>query len=143
MTQQPVLMKLHTVQLVPGEKPEVMELQTQGTLRQFPDRVELSYVETRLTGLEGVETIFAVYGEEKVILTRRGDKLNNQMVFVLGEKNESLYDVGFGALMISVSATQISLDMSRGEFRVEYTVEVEHSFMGTNTYFVSFRKMES
>ncbi len=143
MTQQPVLMKLHTVQMVPGERPEVMELQTQGVLRRLPDRVELSYVETRLTGLEGVETTFAVYGEEKVVLTRKGEKLNNEMVFVLGEKTDSLYDVGFGALMISVTATQIHMDLPKGEFRVEYTVEVEHSYMGTNTYFVSFRKMEN
>ena len=141
MTEQNVLLKLHTVQMVPGEKPEVMELQTEGLLREYPDRVEISYVETQLTGLEGVETTFAVYGKEKVVLSRHGEKLNNEMVFILGEKTDSLYDVGFGALMISVSATAIDMDLYRGEFRVEYTVEVEHTFMGTNTYFVSFRKI--
>ena len=49
-----VLLKIHTVQMVPGQLPEVMELQTEGTLREFPDHVELSYVESQLTGLEGV-----------------------------------------------------------------------------------------
>ncbi len=142
MTEQAVLLKIHTVQLVPGEAPEVMELQTEGVLRQLEDRVEISYVETQITGLEGVETTFAVYGTEKVILTREGDKLRNTMVFQLGQKNDSLYDVGFGALMLSVHATQIHLDIPKGEFRVEYSVEVEHTYMGTNTYFVSFRKME-
>lgn len=80
-----VLLKIHTVQMVPGQLPEVMELQTEGTLRKFPDHVEISYVESQMTGLEGVETCFAIYGEEKVVLTRRGEKLNNEMVFVLGE----------------------------------------------------------
>ena len=137
---EPVLLKIHTVQKVPGEAPEVMELQTEGTLSRFDDRVEISYVETRITGLEGVHTTFAVYGREKVVLTRDGDKMKNEMVFLLGQKTDSLYDVGFGALLISVAAQDISLDLDRGEFRVEYTVEVEHSYMGTNTYFVSFRR---
>ena len=135
-----VLLKIHTVQKVPGEMPEVMELQTEGTLCRYDDRVEISYVETRITGLEGVHTIFAVYGEEKVVLIRDGEKMKNEMVFLLGQKTDSLYDVGFGALLISVAAQEIHLDLDRGEFRVEYTVEVEHSYMGTNTYFVSFRR---
>ena len=54
MMAQTVLLKIHTVQIVPGDAPEVMELQTEGTLRRFEDRVEISYVETRITGLEGV-----------------------------------------------------------------------------------------
>ena len=137
---EPVLLKIHTVQKVPGEPPEVMELQTEGTLQQFPDRVEISYVETRITGLEGVHTTFAIYGKEKVVLLRNGEKMKNEMVFRLGEKTDSLYDVGFGALLISVAAQEIRLDLDRGEFRVEYTVEVENSYMGTNTYFVTFRR---
>ena len=134
-----ILLKIHTVQMVPGEFPEVMELQTEGTLRQLDDRVEISYVETQITGLEGVMTTFAVYGDRKVVLTRDGEKLKNEMVFLAGEKTDSLYDVGFGALLISVAAKEIHLNLEKGEFRVEYTVEVEHTFMGTNTYLVSFR----
>jgi len=140
--QKEVLLKIHTVQMVPGQFPEVMELQTEGTLRQHDDHVEISYVESQMTGLEGVETTFSVYGQDKVVLTRRGEKLNNEMVFILGEKTDSLYDVGFGALLITVCAREIKLNLSKGEFRVEYTVEVEHTTMGTNTYFVTFRDKE-
>ena len=64
------------------------------------------------------------------------------MVFVLGEKTDSLYDVGFGALLITVCAREIKLNLPGGEFRVEYTVEVEHTTMGTNSYIVSFRYRE-
>ena len=139
MTEQ-VLLKIRTVQQVPGEPPEVMELQTEGTLQQHEDRVEISYLETRITGLEGVHTTFAIYGKEKVVLTRTGEKMKNDRVFQLGQKNDSLYEVGFGALLLSVAAQEIHLDLDKGEFRVEYTVEVEHTYMGTNTYFVSFRR---
>lgn len=136
-----VLLSIRTVQIVPDQLPEIMELQTEGLLTQYSDRVELSYVESEMTGLEGVTTTFAVYGKDKVILTRHGEKLNNEMQFFLGEKTDSLYDVGFGALLLTVCAREICLDMEKGEFRVSYTVEVEHTPMGTNTYVVKFREL--
>ena len=141
MSAKKVLLSIRTVQSVPGQRPEIMELQTEGTLTQHPDHVELSYVESEMTGLEGVTTTFSVYGENKVILTRHGEKLNNEMQFFLGEKTDSLYDVGFGALLITVCAREIHLDLQKGEFQVSYTVEVEHTPMGTNTYVVRFRDM--
>lgn len=142
MKEQSVLLKIATIQQVPGDPPEVMELQTEGTLRRYEDRTEISYLETEVTGLEGVETSFSIYGNRKVVLTRNGEKLKNEMVFQVGEKTDSLYDVGFGALLITVCANSISLDIPKGEFRVEYSVEVEHTHMGTNTYHVTFREKE-
>ncbi len=139
MTERSILLSVRTVQLVPGERPDVMELQSAGKLRKYPDRTEISYEETEMTGLDGVTTTFAVYGNEKMMLNRNGEKLKNKMVFRLGEKTDSLYDVGFGALLISVSTQQIKVDLDKGEFFVEYTVEVEHTHMGINSYHVSFR----
>lgn len=138
MTERSILLKIRTVQLVPGEKPEVMELQSAGTLREYPDRTEISYEETEMTGLDGVTTTFVLYAD-KMTLTRSGEKLKNKMVFQLGKKTDSLYDVGFGALLVSVSAQQIKVDLDQCEFFVEYTVEVEHAHMGINSYQVSFR----
>ena len=139
MTQRKVLLKIRTVQLVPGDEPEVMELQSEGTLTQYADRVEISYPESEMTGLEGVTTTFTLYGDRKMSLVRDGEKLKNKMLFEVGKKTDSLYDVGFGALLITVNTQSIHVDMTKGEFRVEYAVEVEHTFMGTNSYHVSFR----
>lgn len=142
MSERKVLLKIRTVQLVPGEKPDIMELQSEGTLTKFDDRVEISYLETEMTGLEGVTTTFTISGEEEMTLTRDGEKLKSKMLFRVGEKTDSLYDVGFGALLISISTRQIKADLQKGEIFVEYTVEVEHTFMGTNTYDVSFRYLD-
>ena len=142
MTERKVLLTVRTVQLVPGELPDIMELQSEGVLQKFDDRVEISYLETQMTGLEGVTTTFTLYGDNEMTLTRDGEKLKNKMVFRVGEKTDSLYDVGFGALLVSISTQQIKKNLQKGEFFVEYTVEVEHTFMGTNTYNVSFRYLD-
>lgn len=139
MTERKVLLKIRTVQMVPGDKPEIMELQSEGTLKKYADRVEISYLESEMTGLEGVTTTFTLYGGSKMSLIRDGEKLKNKMLFQVGKKTDSLYDVGFGALLVTVNTQEIKVNLDKGEFRVEYTVEVEHTFMGTNTYHVTFR----
>lgn len=139
MTERKVLLKIRTVQMVPGDKPEVMELQSEGMLKKYADRVEISYLESKMTGLEGVTTTFTLYGGSKMALNRQGEKLKNKMLFEVGKKTDSLYDVGFGALLVTVNTQEIKVNLDKGEFHVEYTVEVEHTFMGTNTYHVTFR----
>ena len=135
-----IWLHIRTEQRPAGEEPQTMELQSEGTYRRYPDRIELSYVESAVTGLEGVTTTFVLYGD-RVELIRDGEKLQSQMVFKLGEQNDSLYDVGFGALLITVAAQRVEIDLTRSRFEVEYNVEVEHTYMGTNTYWVSFRKI--
>lgn len=135
------MLRIRTEQRVPGEDPEIMELQSEGTLAQYDDRTELTYVESAVTGLEGVTTTFVLY-EDRVVLIRDGDKLKNTMVFQVGKKTDSLYDVGFGALLITVTAQRTEMDLVIGKFSVEYTVEVEHTYMGTNTYAVSYRVLD-
>lgn len=142
MTQRKVLLKIRTVQMVPGDQPEVMELQSEGTLTKYDDRVEISYLESEMTGLDGVTTTFTLYGGSKMSLIRDGEKLKNKMLFQVGKKTDSLYDVGFGALLVTVNTQEIKVNLEKGEFRVEYTVEVEHTFMGTNSYHVSFRYLD-
>ncbi|MBQ7255638.1 MAG: DUF1934 domain-containing protein [Oscillospiraceae bacterium] len=136
-----VMLRIRTEQRVPGEDPEIMELQSEGTLAQYDDRTELTYVESAVTGLEGVTTTFVLY-DDRVVLIRDGEKLKNTMVFQVGKKTDSLYDVGFGALLITVTAQRTEMDLVIGKFSVEYTVEVEHTYMGTNTYAVSYRVLD-
>ena len=135
------MLRIRTEQRVPGEDPEIMELQSEGTLAQYDDRTELTYVESAVTGLEGVTTTFVLY-EDRVVLIRDGEKLKNTMLFQVGKKTDSLYDVGFGALLITVTAQRTEMDLVIGKFSVEYTVEVEHTYMGTNTYAVSYRVLD-
>ena len=127
-----VILKIRTEQHLPGDEPETMELQTAGIMTQHPDCLEFTYEETQMTGLIGVKTSFYLYGKDRVVLQRSGAELNSRMDFRLGQRDDSLYDVGVGALLLSVTATHICIEPEQGFFEFEYDVEVEHTVKGTN-----------
>lgn len=81
--------------------PQTLELVTDGSYCYEPGFALLSYVESEMTGLEGVVTSFQIE-DGKTVTLRRSGKVNAEMVFDRRQAHESLYDVGFGAMMISV-----------------------------------------
>ena len=129
-----VVLSLKGQQTYMGQEPDVIELVTDGQLEKLPDGWKLSYEETALTGLEGVHTTFLLE-EGCVTLTRTG-KLNSQMVFREGITHDSLYQMEFGALMISVCATSIRWDLSEngGVVDLKYKIEIEQSAAGYVDY---------
>ena len=120
--------------------PQTLELVTDGSYCYEPGFALLSYVESEMTGLEGVVTTFTVEDGKKVTLRRTG-KVNSTMVFVLGQKDESLYDCGAGALMIGVCATQMTVLLNErgGVLDLEYSIELERSVSATNLCHVEIR----
>ena len=139
MTEQKVLLRVRTEQRAYGEEPETIDLQTEGVLRRFPDHVELSYSESAVTELEGVTTTFFVYGD-RVELVRDGEKLKNTMVFRVGQQNDSLYSVGFGALLVTVTTRSLDVDLTRGRIAAEYAVAVENNAVGVNSFTLEWRR---
>ena len=103
----PVILSIRGAQTYKDQEPDVIELITEGTLERIDNGWDIQYEESNLTGLEGVTTLFRVE-EDKISLTRRG-KLHSHMVFQKGVKHDSLYQMEFGALMITVCATNISM----------------------------------
>lgn len=136
-----VLISIRGTQRSHGEEPQTIELTTDGQLRREGDALLLSYVETEVTGLEGVVTTFRVEGDGTVQLLREG-ATNATMTFVEGEKTESLYDVGFGAMLLGVSARKVvsRLHEGGGTLFVDYAVELEHVPVGSNTYEIAVRE---
>lgn len=116
------------------QEPDKIELVTEGTLEYCDGGWDICYEESDLTGLSGVTTTFRVE-PDKVILNRTG-KLHSQMVFQEGVSHESLYQMDFGALMITVCATRIiaMLDESGGMIDLVYRIEIEQSTAGTVDY---------
>ena len=121
------------------QEPELIELVTEGTLEKLENGWEILYNESRLTGMEGVITSFLI-DRDKIILTRSGS-LKSQMVFTLGEPHDSLYQVPFGALMITVCATKIGINLTEqgGTVDLEYRIEIEQSSAGVIDYHLSIR----
>lgn len=121
------------------QEPEQLELVTEGTLEDRGNTWILSYEETELTGMAGVTTTFIVE-RDKITLKRTG-RLNSQMVFQEGTSHESLYEMEFGALMISVCANRVMADICHdgGMIDLIYTIELEQSATGTIDYHLDIR----
>lgn len=103
---------------------------------------EICYQESDLTGLEGVITTFRVE-PERVMLTRTGG-LQSQMEFVIGQSHDSLYQMPFGALMMTVTTRSLFFDIlpEGGSIDILYDIAIEQSQMGTVDYHLDIRTMD-
>ena len=140
--EKPVLITIVGTQRFAGDEPDTIELVTHGTYRYEPGCITLSYVETEMAGLEGTVTTFTIEDGVKATLRRTG-KIDSTMVFVLGRRDDSLYDTGFGTLMISVCAKQMTVLLNErgGIFDLEYSIDIENTACGTNSYHIEIRPL--
>ena len=99
----------------------------------------LRYEESDLTGLSGVTTTFRV--EPGKVILRRTGKLRSEMVFREGVPHDSLYQLDFGALLITVCAKQIDANISHagGTVDLVYSIEIEHGEGGLVEYYLDIR----
>ena len=121
------------------QEPEVIELMTDGTLEFRSGGWDISYEETELTGMAGVTTTFRVE-PGKVTLERKG-ALKSQMIFQENVVHESLYQMPFGALMLSVKATSVFFDIvpDGGVIDLSYNIEIENTQAGVIDYHLDIR----
>ena len=129
-----VILSIRGTQGYMGQEPEVLELVSEGYLDIRKDAFEISYQETELTGLEGVTTHFLL--QSGVITLTRTGRLESQMIFREGVSHDSLYQMEFGALMLTVCASRVaySLDENGGTVDLTYTIEIEHDAGGVIEY---------
>ena len=134
-----VVLTLRGRQSYDGQEPEIVELTTCGTMEFRDGGWDISYEETDLTGLAGVTTTFRVEAG-KVTLSRTG-ALKSQMVFQQGVPHESLYQMPFGALMITVCAKSVYFDIvpDGGVIDLVYSIEIENSAAGMVDYHLDIR----
>ena len=77
----------------------------------------------------------------RTVTLRRTGKLNAEMRFVRGQAHDSLYDMGFGAMMISVVTEDMTILLNEhgGVLDLEYRVEVEHALCSRNHYHIEIQ----
>lgn len=136
---QTVVLSITGRQNYPDQEPEVIELMTEGTMEFCRGGWDISYEESELTGLAGVTTTFRVE-PDKVVLTRTG-ALKSQMVFQQGVAHESLYQMPFGALMLTVKATSLFYDIvsDGGVIDLSYNISIENTEAGVIDYHLDIR----
>ena len=137
----PVLLTIRSEQRFENMDPDSIELMTDGTLTLGGEgELTLSYQESELTGLEGTTTTFEVRGPQ-VILTRAGG-VNSQMVFEAGRQHTSLYETPYGELSIDVQTSQLRHTLSErgGLMEIHYSIAVEHTVAGRNSFKIRVRR---
>ena len=135
----PVILSIRGCQYYSEQEPEVIELVTEGTLEYREEGWDIRYEESDLTGLAGVTTLFRL--EPGQVILQRSGKLRSEMVFREDVSHESLYQMEFGALMLTVCAKQIEANISQqgGTIDLVYSVQIEHTEAGMVEYHLEIR----
>lgn len=136
---QPVMLSIQGRQTYAGQEPEIIRLTTEGTMAYRNGGWDITYEESALTGLEGVTTTFRV--EPGTVKLVRTGKLVSTMVFQEGVSHDSLYQMPFGALMLTVKATRVYYDLvtDGGTIDLVYNIEIENTEAGTIDYHLDIR----
>ena len=137
---QTVILSLHSVQRYEEQEAEELELVTEGTMEFRDNGWEISYVETELTGMEGVTTTFRVE-KDQLILKRMG-QLRSEMLFRLGYAHDSLYQMPFGTFLMRVETLSLFYDIvpEGGSIDLCYRVTIENTQTGTVEYHMDIRR---
>ena len=134
-----VMLSIEGKQRYEDQEPEIIELVTEGTMELRDGGWDISYQESALTGLEGVTTTFRVE-PGKVLLTRTG-ALQSQMIFEEGVPHDTLYQMAFGTLMMTVKATFVFFDIVEdgGTIDLSYNLDIENTEAGVIDYHLDIR----
>lgn len=134
-----VILSICGRQYYPEQDPEVIELVTEGTMEFVNGGWDICYEESELTGLAGTTTTFRL--EPGQVTLRRAGRLRSEMIFREGERHDSLYQMDFGALMLSVCAKQIeaSIDDRGGTIDLVYSIAIEQGDAGLVEYHLDIR----
>ena len=134
-----VVLSLRGTQTYEGQEPDVIELVTEGTMEFRDGGWDISYEESQLTGLEGVTTTFRV--EPGTVILERTGNLRSRMVFRKDVPHDSLYQMSFGTMMITVCAQYLFFDIVEdgGVIDLLYSIAIENNAAGTVDYHLDIR----
>ena len=112
---------------------DAFELMTDGEYLQKDGISTFSYVESELTGLDGLTT-FNV--EPDRVVLRRGGGLSGDMIFSEDQKHHFLYDTPFGSIMLGIDTHSIKKDMydDGGSLEIRYDIEVDNVSVSQNLF---------
>ena len=137
-----VMLSISGKQSYQDQEPDVMELVTEGTMEFSDGGWNISYQESELTGLKGVTTTFRV--EPDVVTLTRTGALRSTMEFRVGQAHDSLYQMDFGTLMLTVTTRHLFFDIlpEGGCIDILYDLEIEKAETGYIEYHLDIRTID-
>lgn len=119
-----VLVKVKGTQGIDGEN-VVIELATEGTLREFEGDYILTYSEDPTESGSKTKTQLTIQKSGTVILDRRGD-LNSRLIITEGERNQCLYAIPQGSMALGIYGKQVksNLTPNGGTVKMVYSIDM-------------------
>ena len=134
-----VLISIKGLPVFSADDDDAFELMTDGEYMQDDGISTFSYVESTLTGNEGMLTTFDV--EQDRVVLRRGDGLSGDMIFSENQKHHFLYDTPFGSVLLGIDTHSITKNMSDdgGNLEIRYDIEVDNVSVSQNLFKINIR----
>jgi len=110
------------------------ELMTDGMYVRKNGVSSFSYVESALTGLDGLLTTFDVEAD-RVVLRRDGNSTGD-MIFSENQKHNFLYETPFGSILMGIDTHSIEKNMcdDGGSLEIRYDIEVDNVAVSRNLF---------
>jgi len=136
-----VLISIKGLPLLADSEDNAFELMTDGEYSRTDGVSTFSYIESSLTGLDGLLTTFDV--EPDRVVLRRGDGLSGDMIFSEAQKHHFLYDTPFGSVMLGIDTHSITKNMSDdgGNLEIRYDIEVDNVAVSQNLFKIDIRSV--
>jgi len=124
-----------------GNEDDSFELMTDGEYMREGGISTFRYVESALTGLDGLLTTFNVEND-RVVLSRGGE-LNEDMIFSEKQKHHFLYETPFGSILMGIDTHSIvkNLRDDGGSLEIRYDIEVDNISVSRNLFQINIRTL--
>ena len=115
------------------------ELMTDGEYSRKGGFSTFRYIESELTGQDGLMTTFDV--EPDRVILRRGDGYSGDMIFSEKQKHHFLYETPFGSIMMGIDTHSIKKNMGDdgGSLEIRYDIEVDSVSVSQNLFRIDIR----
>lgn len=105
----------------------IIKMFTDGYFKSDEKRVEISYSETELTGMEGATTSLSFDTQNPSVLTMlRGGTVTTAMVFEPGTRHTTIYETPYMPFEICISTISVANTLLEdGKIKFDYIVEIK------------------
>ena len=125
----------------PYNEDDGYELMTDGVYLSKDGFSVFSYMESELTGFNGLLTTFNVE-PDRVVLKRGGDMIS-EMIFSEKQKHNFLYETPFGSIMMGIDTRSIQRNLrdDGGSLEIRYDIEVDNVAVSQNLFQINIRTL--
>ena len=118
---------------------DAFELMTDGEYTSENGISTFSYIESQITGYDGLLTTFQVE-PDRVVLSRGGG-INGDMIFSETQKHHFLYETPFGMITMGIDTHHIhkNMDDEGGSLEIQYVIDVDNMVVSRNLFKIDIK----